>query len=281
VPGVSTLRGATRALLLALWTATTGLALLLAALAGAASRTAGTRARRLIFRTWAHGTARIVGLVIERRGAAPRGPFLLVANHLSYLDVVVLAATVDASFVAKRDVAAWPLIGPLCRAVGTVFLDRTRKRDLLRVLPLLEQRLRAGAGVVVFPEGTTGDGTRVLAFRSPLFAAAVRTGLPVHVATLTYATPAGTPHPARAVCWWGDMAFLPHLRALLSLPCCHARVELLAAPVAGGERKQLARDARAAIVRHFVPVTRGEIECLPVPCPPTRTSGSFDRAQSC
>ena len=274
---MTALRGIVRAVALALWIAATGLALLAGELLGVAAPARRARVQAAVFRTWARGAARIVGLRIARGGVPPRGPFFLVANHLSYLDVVVLAATLDATFVAKADVAAWPVVGRLCRAVDTVFLDRTRKRDLLRVLPLLEERLRAGRGVVVFPEGTTSDGSGVLAFRSPLFAAAVRAGLPVHVATLTYATPAGAPHPSHAVCWWGDMPFAGHLLALLRLPHCSARVELVATPIHAGERKLLARHARAAIVRRFVPVTRGETTCLPV-APPTPTSTSFARA---
>jgi 1-acyl-sn-glycerol-3-phosphate acyltransferase len=278
---VSALRCARRALLLAAWTALTALALACAAALHPLSPGAAERAAAAALRLWARGTARIIGLRIERHGTAPRGPFVLVANHLSYLDVVVLAASLDASFVAKSDVAGWPVIGCLCRAVGTIFVDRTRKRDLLRVLPLLEQRLRAGGSIVLFPEGTTSDGSRVLTFRSPLFEAAVRARLPAHVATLTYTTPSGAPHPSLAICWWGDMDFLPHLRALLRLPRCTARVELVAAPIHAPDRKHLARSARAAIAQRLVPVTRGESPCPTVPCPPTPTSAYFARAPSC
>jgi 1-acyl-sn-glycerol-3-phosphate acyltransferase len=278
---MSAARWSLRALALLAWTALGGAALAATAPLGVASRAARARVRAAAFRAWARGTARIVGLAIERRGAAPRGPFFLVANHLSYLDVVVLATCVDATFVAKAEVARWPVVGRLCAALGTVFLDRTRKRDLLRVLPLIEARLAAGGGVVVFPEGTTSDGSRVLGFRSSLFAAAARRGLPVHVATLTYATPARAAHPAHAVCWWGDMEFLPHLRDLLRLPRCTARLEIVATTVDATDRKQLARLAHAAVAQRFVPVTRGEIACLPVPCPPAPTSASFARARSC
>jgi 1-acyl-sn-glycerol-3-phosphate acyltransferase len=278
---MSTVRSTVRGVALALWTALTGLALLLATLLGRLSRPAGARLAAGAFRTWARGTARIVGLKIVRSGTPPRPPFFLVANHLGYLDVVVLAATLDATFVAKSDVAAWPLVGRLCAAVGTVFVDRSRKRDLLRVLPLLDARLCAGDGVVVFPEGTTGDGSAVLPFRSPLFAAAARRGLPVHLATLGYATPAGAPHPARAVCWWGDMEFVPHLRALLALPSCTARVHFAAAAVPAGARKPVARAAQRAIARRFVPVHQGESPCNPVPVPPMPTSASSARASIC
>lgn len=277
---MSVLRGTLRGGALALWTALVGVALLFAALLRHVFRAAGARLVTRVFRTWARGTARIVGLTIVRDGRAPRPPFLLAANHLSYLDVVVLAATLDATFVAKSEVATWPLVGRLCAAAGTVFLDRTRKRDLLRVLPLLDERLCAGGGLVVFPEGTTSNGSSVLPFRSPLFAAATRRDLPVRLATLTYVTPAGAPHPAQAVCWWGDMSFLPHLRALLALPSCTARVDFALPAVAAGDRKQMARAAQRALACRFVPVHQGESPCSPVPVPPTPTSASFARAST-
>lgn len=284
-------RGALRALALAAWFGVAALAVVLIAVVAPLTRDRGTRLRLALFHHWSRGAARIVGLRIERTGAPPDGPFFLVANHLSYLDVVVLGASLRATFVAKADVAGWPLVGWLCGSVGTVFIDRTRKRDLLRVLPILEERLRAGGGVVVFPEGTTSDGSGVLEFRSPLFAAAVRSGLPAHVATLTYETPRHAPHPSQAVCWWGDMEFLPHLLGLLRLENSTARLAFARHPMPETERKRLARSTQSEIVRRFVPVRRGEQECLPVPrelvaptplpCPQPPTSTSFARGSSC
>ncbi|HZR84939.1 MAG TPA: 1-acyl-sn-glycerol-3-phosphate acyltransferase [Candidatus Binatia bacterium] len=260
---MSAFRAAARASALVLWTGLLAAALACSAAAALVSKAAAARLGVAAFRLWARGAARVIGLRIERSGVPPRPPFFLVANHLTYLDVVVLASTLEATFVAKADVARWPGVGRLCRALGTVFVDRTRKRDLLRVLPQLEALLGRGTGVVVFPEGTTTAGDRVLDFRSSLFAAAERTGAPVRVAALTYATPGGSPSAARAVCWWGDMTFVPHLLALLRLPSCTARVEFAAAPVAGSRRKDLARAAHAAVVRRFVPIAEGETGPMP------------------
>jgi 1-acyl-sn-glycerol-3-phosphate acyltransferase len=281
-------RGIARALLLGAWFGVAAVAVCAIETLALVARDRAVGLRAALFHRWSRGAARIVGLRIDVGGAAPTGPFFLVANHLSYLDVIVLGATLRATFVAKADVAAWPLIGWLCSAVGTVFLDRTRRRDLLRVLPLLERRLTDGGGVVVFPEGTTSDGSGVLPFRSSLFAAAVRSGLPVHVATLTYETPAATEHPSRAACWWGDMDFLPHLGALLRLPRCTARLTLVRHPIADTDRKRLARAAHDAISSRFVPVrhehptaSRGEEACRPVPYPQPPTSTSFAREPIC
>jgi 1-acyl-sn-glycerol-3-phosphate acyltransferase len=267
-----------RGVALAVWTFLTAVALLVATVLRLVWGDAGAWLASRAFRVWGRGAARIVGLTIDRRGRSPEPPFFLVANHLSYLDVVVLAATLDATFVAKSEVARWPLIGLLCRATGTVFLDRTRKRDLPRVVSLLEGTLREGGGVVVFPEGTTSDGSAVLPFHSSLFAAPERSGVHVDVATLSYATPPGSPHPSRAVCWWGDMDFVPHLRALLRLPSCSARVEFVAVTVPTGDRKQMARAARRLVARRFAPVRQGENPCLPVPVLPMPTSASSAKA---
>ncbi|MEW6273313.1 MAG: lysophospholipid acyltransferase family protein [Thermodesulfobacteriota bacterium] len=250
---MSVLRATGRAAALAGWTAAALVALPAIGL------------RRRALGAWARGAARIVGMRLEVRGTIPAGPVLLAANHLSYLDVVVLASLLDAVFVAKSDVAGWPVVGALCKRVGTVFVERRCKRDLLRVLPVLSDALRAGTSVVVFPEGTTTDGGRVLPFKSPLFEAALRSGRAVCVASLDYAIDGGAVDPARHVCWWGEMTFARHLFALLGLRGVRARVVFGARPIAAPERKELARAARAAVVRNLAPFTRGEPS---MPSPP-------------
>jgi 1-acyl-sn-glycerol-3-phosphate acyltransferase len=176
-----------------------------------------------------------------------------VANHLSYLDVVVLGSLVEATFVAKADVAGWPGLGRLAARVGTIFLDRTRKRDLLRVIPLVEARLRANETVVFFPEGTSSGGGEVLRFRSSLFEAPRRAGRATAGAALSYSTRDGDPDPAEAVCWWGDMEFLPHLFGLMKLSGVRATVEWLPETYRASDRKRLAARIHAAIER-----TRGK-----------------------
>src|SRR5690349_85129 len=93
---------------------------------------------------------RAVRVAAGGAGAAPPPPFVLVANHLSYLDVVVLAAQTDCRFIAKLDVSSWPLVGLLCRTVGTIFVDRENRRDLVRVNAATGRAIREGVGVVLF-----------------------------------------------------------------------------------------------------------------------------------
>ncbi|NCW45939.1 MAG: 1-acyl-sn-glycerol-3-phosphate acyltransferase, partial [Gemmatimonadaceae bacterium] len=123
---------------------------------------------RLVVRALARLVLAIVGVRHTTRGAFPDGPALLVANHLGWLDIVVLVARADCAFVAKREVSQWPVIGAVGRRLGVVFVERRPSRDLRRAVSELEARLREGAKVVLFPEGTTTDGRTVLPFKSSL-----------------------------------------------------------------------------------------------------------------
>ncbi len=220
------------------------------------------------WRRWACWVTALFGLRVQVRGIPPPAPCLLVANHLSYLDILVLATQTDIVFVAKAEVARWPVIGFLSRAVGTVFIDRARKRDLPRVIQAMTDALRRGQRVAFFPEGTSSAGTLILPFHSPLFEAAVRAGVPVRYASLTYRTICDIPPASHAVCWWGDMTFARHLYALLQLSEVRATVSFGRDAVEAGNRKQLATQARAAVMRLFSPVT-------PTPTPaPTRAAPS-------
>lgn len=232
--------------------------LLLTALCGLWLLASGGRARAAAFRLWARGLLRLLAIRVTVHGAPPPAGVALVANHLSYLDVVVLGSVVDAVFVAKADVAGWPGIGPLARRAGTIFLDRARKRDLARVIPLVEAELRARRTVVFFPEGTSTGGGEVLAFRSSLFAAPLRAGRPVACASLHYAAEPRDRHASRSVCWWGDMSFLPHLFGLMKLRGVTATVSFVAETLWEEDRKRLARRAHDAVRKHWQPVLGGE-----------------------
>ncbi len=215
---------------------------------------AARRGLRWLTRCWARAAARILGMRVRVEGCLPEAPRLLVANHLSYVDVVALWCAVDGLFVAKSEVAAWPLVGRCGRLVRTLFLDRTRKRDLLRVLPLAQAALEDGETVILFAEGTSSAGCGVLPFKSSLFEAAARARVPVACASLGYATPAGAPSAHLAVCWWGDMTFPDHAWGLLGLPGFEVRVRFAEKLLLGPDRKWLARCARGLVDEGFVPV---------------------------
>jgi 1-acyl-sn-glycerol-3-phosphate acyltransferase len=246
---VSTLRAVLRLAALVPFTAA------LCAVNALVSRSPGRRARFL--HAWARGAVRILGVRVEVRGTLPRAPFLLACNHLGYLDVVVLASRTPCVFVAKSEVAGWPVLGPLIRQMGTIFVDRGRRAGLTGVIDHMEGAVTGGAGVTFFPEGTSSDGRAVLPFLPSLLEAAVRTGYPVSCAGLRYRTRAGDPPPESVVAWWGDMTFAPHFRRLLGLRGIDAELAFAPTAVTGTDRKQLSRDAREQVIR----AVEGRTEC--------------------
>jgi 1-acyl-sn-glycerol-3-phosphate acyltransferase len=181
-------------------------------------------------------------------GVPPRRPFFLVCNHLGYVDILALASCLPSVFVAKAELARWPVLGHLARAMNTVFVDRTRATDLLRVLGAMDEVVATGGGMTFFPEGTSSSGEKVLPFRSSLFEAPARRRSPVFCVGLRYQTRPSEPDPAEAVCWWGDMTFVPHLWKLLQLEGFDGWLQF-GGPVQESDRKALARVSRDEVAR--------------------------------
>ncbi len=215
---------------------------------------AALRWRNLCFRAWARTTAAITGMRLDVEGAPPRGAFFLVANHLGYMDIVALAACTDCVFIAKSEVARWPLLGFLARRTGTIFIDRTRRRHIPATLAQIERAFARGAGVVLFAEGTSTEGARVSPFKSSLLELAAQRRTPVHYASLSYRTPQAEASARARVCWWGDMTFPRHLFELFQLSAFEARVRFGARPIQAADRKELAQALWAAVSAQFVPV---------------------------
>jgi len=215
---------------------------------------ASRRLRVRVFRAWARAAAWIVGMRVSVRGVAPSGAFLLVSNHLSYMDVVALASQLDCVFVAKSEVARWPVMGFLCRSVNTIFVNRERKRTLPTVLESVGRSLEEGTGVVIFAEGTSTRGARVKPFRSSLLEHAARASLPVHFASIGYRTTPPQAHASEAICWWGEMTFLGHIYRLFMLPHFDASLVFGERTVWADDRKVLAGRLWLAVNAQFVPV---------------------------
>jgi 1-acyl-sn-glycerol-3-phosphate acyltransferase len=156
-----------------------------------------------------------LGIRCHVEGAPPtRG--LVVANHLSYLDILILAAAVPCFFIAKMEIGSWPIFGKAGRAGGTIFLDRSSLASANAVAGEIVERFKLPVPVLLFPEGTTSDGSQLLPFRSRLIDPATVAGAPVTAAAIRYVIDGGIEE--RELCWIGDAAFLPHLWKTLGTP---------------------------------------------------------------
>lgn len=144
-------------------------------------------AREARVQVWALKMLRILGIGLQVRGTPPAGgPVLLVANHLSWLDILVVHAARYCRFVSKSDVKQWPLIGALATGAGTLYIEREKRRDAMRVVHHMAESLKAGEVVAVFPEGTTGDGQQVLPFHANLIQAAISAHAPAQPVALRF-----------------------------------------------------------------------------------------------
>lgn len=203
--------------------------------------------RSRIFRTWARSLCALSGMRITVRGVPPPAPCLLVSNHLSYMDIVLLGSQVGVVFVSKAEVAHWPVIGFVSSAVGTIFVRRGERRDLPEVNARIAAALARGERVVVFPEGTSSGGDVVLPFKPSLLEPAASGGYPVYCAALGYRTAPGAPPASEAVCWWRDMPFGNHVLGLLRMTHFHAALEFDPQAHRGQDRKELAQETWRAV----------------------------------
>lgn len=136
--------------------------------------------RSALVQAWAQRMLRVLGIPLHVHGKPPlEGPVLLVANHISWLDILVMHAARHCRFVSKADVKHWPLIGTLATGGGTLYIEREKRRDAMRVVHHMRESLCAGEVVAVFPEGTTGDGGELLPFHGNLIQAAISADAPV------------------------------------------------------------------------------------------------------
>ena len=197
---------------------------------------------------WAQRMLRILGIPLHVSGEPPaQGPVLLVANHLSWLDILVLHAARHCRFVSKADVKHWPLIGRLATGGGTLYIERENRRDAMRVVHHMVESLQRGEIVAIFPEGTTGDGEQLLPFHANLVQAAIVAQAPAQPVALRFVdqrTGRDSPGPL----YLGDDTLFTSLWRTLAGPPFVARVRF-GPPQrhAGRDRRQWASDLQAAV----------------------------------
>ncbi len=205
---------------------------------------------QLLVREWARQMLDILGVELVVHGTPPqRGPLLQLANHVSWLDILVMNAAHPSRFVSKADARSWPLLGPLITGAGTLYIERDKRRDAMRVVHRMTERLREGDILSVFPEGTTSDGTSLLPFHGNLLQAAISANAPVLPVALRFVDSRdGTRHEAPV--FVGDTTLIAsvwttlrarHLRAVVR----YGEPETFR----GRDRRTWAQDARAEVER--------------------------------
>lgn len=241
--------------------------------------------RARTFPHWYHKqVCRLIGIRLRIDGeVAPARPVLLVANHTSWLDIPVLSAVAPVAFVAKKEVGRWPFVSSLARLQRTVFVDRQRRTEAGRTAGEIAERLAAGDTLVLFAEGTSSDGNRVLPFKTSLFAAAkpparqpgdggadpasqpvrddATTSPLVQTVTLCYTHLHGVPltrADRHLTGWYGDMDMGPHAWSLLAAGPLDARI-VIGSPVPladFADRKALARHSESEIRSELIRILR-------------------------
>ena len=203
--------------------------------------------QRLHIQWWAAKLLRVAGVALRGHGQAQGGGTLLAINHVSWLDIVAIHALCpEARFVSKADVKHWPLLNHLVDAAGTLYLERERRRDAMRVVHHMGEALAAGDTVAVFPEGTTGEGPELLPFHANLLQAAIATEAPVQPVALRFGDAHG--RFSRAVVYVGDTSLLESLWWVACAEGLCADVSFLE-PLAseGRERRELAGQLRERV----------------------------------
>ncbi|HPO30066.1 MAG TPA: lysophospholipid acyltransferase family protein, partial [Candidatus Hydrogenedentes bacterium] len=212
--------------------------------------------RRHLLRAWARFFAWVAGIRVQVHGTPPKPPFFLVANHLSYMDMLVLNLLTGCLFVSRGDVKDWPIIGPIARSLHIVFVDRLKIRDTRRANQEIAETLRKGDGIAVFPEGRISVGLAVAPFKSSLIEPAVALEVPIHCAALTYETLDGMPPAGQVVSWWRPEPFFYHLFRLLGYPGLKVTVRFASDSLCGEDRKDLAFRLHAMVSRMYeTPIT--------------------------
>jgi 1-acyl-sn-glycerol-3-phosphate acyltransferase len=211
---------------------------------------APVKTKRLARAAWLHRSCkrnlRIYNCTVTHEGPVPTSG-LLVSNHLSYLDILVISAITPAVFVAKTEVRSWPLFGWLTQLSGAVFIERARRMNVGPANREIEAALADGALVMVFPEGTSTNGDAVLPFRSSLLEPVTNGSHPIAVGYVHYELDDGD--VGSEVCYWGDHTFLPHAVNMIGKRRIRAKVRFGTFQRTTDDRKELATQLREAVLK--------------------------------
>ncbi|MGK0237505.1 MAG: 1-acyl-sn-glycerol-3-phosphate acyltransferase [Candidatus Pelagisphaera sp.] len=205
----------------------------------------GTHRRALWQKRFAAHLLKVMHLSVKTRGMPPEGSFIA-ANHQGYMDILVMGSLTPQVFLSKHSVAEWPFIGTFVKMAGTLFIDRTRRREVSTQEDGFANAIEQKVGMTVYLEGTSTDGSYVLPFKSSLLDPVVRNQWDVTPAYLKYECEGGD--PALDVCWWGDMTFGSHLLKMMTLKSIRATIVFGKTRNPGNDRKVLANELYADVL---------------------------------
>jgi 1-acyl-sn-glycerol-3-phosphate acyltransferase len=198
--------------------------------------------REAHIRLWALELLRLAAIKLVVNGTpAARGPVLVVANHISWLDILVIDAVRPCRFVSRADVKHWPVVGALVAGAGTLFIEREKRRDAMRIMHHMSEHLRMGHVLAVFPEGTTSEGHSVAPFHANLLQSAISAGAPVQPLAISYRD-AATQAISTAPSYAGDVSLLTSMWRTLRGPQLEAHLHYgPPQPASGRERRAWAQ----------------------------------------
>lgn len=205
---------------------------------------------------------RLLGITVEIEGQVPTAPALLVSNHVSWLDIPILSTVKPLSFIAKNDVASWPLFGWMAKLQRSVFINRKSRFSTGHSARVIKTRFEKGDSLILFPEGTSGDGKTVRPFKSSYFGVVEGMDVSVIPISLVYLSNYCLPLTERRrsnFAWYGDMELLPHLWAALKLGPIAVKI-IIHPPLSQRPRKQMAMSAENIIRKGLVEALHGRPE---------------------
>jgi 1-acyl-sn-glycerol-3-phosphate acyltransferase len=196
---------------------------------------------------WARGMLTVIGIEVRVKGHPATGPVLMAANHISWLDILVMHAACHCRFVAKSEIRSWPLLGALTTGGGSLYIERSSNRDALRVVHQMAEALQKGHVLAVFPEGATGDGITLLPFHANLLQAAISAEAPIQPIALQFID-AHTHAISLAPCYRDDDTLIGSLWRTLCAPPLLAQVRYGDKQTADGRnRREWALDLQATV----------------------------------
>ena len=196
---------------------------------------------------WARGMLSAIGIEVRVKGHPAHGPVLMAANHISWLDILVMHAACHCRFVAKSEIRDWPVLGTLTTGGGSLYIERSSNRDALRVVHQMAEALQQGHVLAVFPEGGTGDGITLLPFHANLLQAAISVNAPIQPIALQFID-AHTHGISLAPCYGDNDTLIGSLWRTLCAPPLLAQVRYGDTQTADGRnRREWAVDLQATV----------------------------------